>query len=249
LVGKSIIPNYYLKRQGTFIEYFQNGHRRSIINYEKGDVTGDETWYYPNGKLYYISHYDKDKRNKIVSEARDSTGKVLADSGKGNWIVYDRDFKKITGQGPINNGVEDGEWKGIAFDSVKYVCLYKDGKATAGTSYMPSGKVIQFTQGEIEPVPIGGMGKFYEYIGRNVHYPKVAKQNGVQGKVFVTFVIEKDGRLVDARILRGIGSGCDEEAIKVIRAAAPWNPGYQFGVPVRVQYTVPLSFKLQRDNY
>src|SRR3569833_3200662 len=103
LVGKSMVANYYLKRQGTFIEYFQNGHRKSVVNYEKDDVSGDETWYYPNGKLYYISHYDKERKNNVLSEARDSTGRILVDSGKGNWAIYDRDFKKVTSHGPIYN--------------------------------------------------------------------------------------------------------------------------------------------------
>jgi len=105
-----------------------------------------------------------------------------------------------------------------------------------------------FTAVENEPAPAGGMGKFYEYLGKNIRYPAVAKENGTQGKVFLTFVVEKDGSLTDVKVLRGIGSGCDEEAMRVLRAAPRWKPGIQNGRPVRVQYNVPISFTLQQED-
>lgn len=249
LVGKSLISNYNLRRQGTFIEYFPNGRRKSVTNYENGNVKGDEVYYYPNGKLYYVSKFDYDKRLYIVSEARDSTGKILADSGKGTWIVYDKNFKTIEGEGPIVNGLKDGGWSGTVFDSVRYVCMFKDGKGTTGISYLPSGKMCQFAQAEVEPAYPGGIAKFYQYIGQNVHYPAVAKENNIQGKVFITFFIEKNGALTNVSLLRGIGSGCDDEALRVIEASPNWIPGYMYGMPARMQYNVPISFILQTNSH
>jgi TonB family protein len=88
----------------------------------------------------------------------------------------------------------------------------------------------------------GGIEKFYEFIKATLKYPETAKQNGVKGKVFLTFVVEKDGSLNNIKVLRGIGSGCDEEAVRVIKASPKWKPGTQNGNIVRQQYTVPISF-------
>ncbi|HWD88858.1 MAG TPA: TonB family protein [Mucilaginibacter sp.] len=105
-----------------------------------------------------------------------------------------------------------------------------------------------FTAVEQEPTPAGGIQKFYEYLAKNIRYPAVAKENNVQGKVFLTFVVEKDGSITDVKVLRGIGNGCDEEAVRVLRNAPKWKPGIQNGRPVRVQYQVPVSFALQQED-
>jgi len=91
----------------------------------------------------------------------------------------------------------------------------------------------------------GGEAKMYGYIGKNIEYPRMAKESGISGRVFVTFVVEKNGAVTDVQILRGIGGGCDEEAVRVIRSMPKWKPGKQRGKPVRVQYRMPIKFTLQ----
>ena len=105
-----------------------------------------------------------------------------------------------------------------------------------------------FTAVEKDPAFKGGIENFYAYLRKNVRYPAVAKENNVQGKVFLTFVVEKDGSLTDIKVVRGIGSGCDDEAIRVLKASPHWQPGIQNGRPVRVQYTMPISFTLTTDD-
>jgi protein TonB len=73
----------------------------------------------------------------------------------------------------------------------------------------------------------------------------MAKESGIQGTVYVTFVVEKDGSITDVRVLRGIGGGCDEEAVRVVKNSPKWSPGKQRGKPVRVQYNLPVKFILQ----
>jgi len=247
LVGKSLIPNYYLKRQGMFIEYYPNGRRRRIENYENNVQTGDVTSYYPNGKFYCSYNFDKDSKQYLMTAASDSTGAMLAESGNGIWIEYDDNFKFVKSKGSILNGLKEGEWQGTPNDSVTYVCTYSKGNSISGTSHTKSGKEYHFAKDIILPEYKGGMAKFYKYLGQNIHYPRVAKENNVQGKVFLTFFIEKDGRLTDINILRGIGSGCDEEALRVLKESPNWLPGYEYGMPVRVKYNVPISFSLQNN--
>lgn len=101
-----------------------------------------------------------------------------------------------------------------------------------------------FTIVEENPTPVGGFKAFYDYVSKNLHYPRKAKQLGIEGRVFVQFVVEKDGSLTDIQVIKGIGGGCDEEAVRVIREAPKWNPGKQRGRPVRVRMILPVVFKL-----
>lgn len=91
----------------------------------------------------------------------------------------------------------------------------------------------------------GGEEKFNQFLADSLKYPELARESGIQGRVFVTFVVEKDGSVSDARVLRGIGGGCDEEALRVINLMPRWNPGRQRGQPVRVQYNLPIKFTLE----
>ena len=87
--------------------------------------------------------------------------------------------------------------------------------------------------------------KLFKYLSENLEYPVIARENGITGRVIITFVVEKDGSITDVKVLRGIGGGCDEVAQEVIEGMPKWNPGKQRGRPVRVQFTLPVAFTLQ----
>ena len=91
----------------------------------------------------------------------------------------------------------------------------------------------------------GGEGKLMEYVAKNIKYPQIARETGIQGRVFVGFVVEPDGSISNVKLLRGIGGGCDEEAMRVIKSLPKWKPGKQRGKAVRVSYQIPVFFKLQ----
>ena len=97
---------------------------------------------------------------------------------------------------------------------------------------------------EDQPEPQGGMQAFYEFVGKNMKYPSQARRMGVEGKVFVQFVVDKDGSLSDVKAIKGIGAGCDEEAVRVVKSAPKWKPGKQRGKAVRVRMVLPITFKL-----
>ena len=100
---------------------------------------------------------------------------------------------------------------------------------------------------ENEPEFSGGKDSLYAYIARNIVYPEAAKKEKIEGRVFVTFIVEKDGQVSSAKLLRDIGGGCGEEAIRVVKSMPKWKPGTQRGNPVRFQFNLPVSFMLGKD--
>ena len=102
-----------------------------------------------------------------------------------------------------------------------------------------------FTVVEQMPMYPGGDAALMGYLRDNIHYPTVAAENGVQGRVVVGFVVERDGSITDVKILRGVDPSLDREAMRVVKSMPRWNPGKQNGSAVRVKYQVPVSFRLQ----
>ena len=93
--------------------------------------------------------------------------------------------------------------------------------------------------------PDGGMAGLMKYLSGAIRYPAIAAENGVQGRVTVQFVVNRDGSIVDAQVVRGVDPYLDKEALRVINSMPKWKPGMQRGKPVRVRYTVPVNFRLQ----
>ena len=109
--------------------------------------------------------------------------------------------------------------------------------------------VYDFTQNAPEGMEApgfpGGTEAFYKYLSENIHYPEQAKAAGIQGRVVVGFVVMDDGSIVNVEVQRGIGGGCDEEAVRVVKAMPKWQPAVYNGKPCNVHYSLPVSFKLQ----
>lgn len=102
-----------------------------------------------------------------------------------------------------------------------------------------------FTIVEEMPEFPGGMQKLADYLAKNIKYPQMARESGIQGRVFVNFVVEPDGHVSNVNVMRSLGGGCDEEAMRVVKAMPKWKAGKQRGKPVRVSYILPVNFKLQ----
>lgn len=102
-----------------------------------------------------------------------------------------------------------------------------------------------FTIVEEMPSFPGGEAKLFEYLGKNIKYPQIAKEAGISGIVYVTFVVDSNGNITEVQVLRGIGGGCDEEATRVVKNMPKWQPGKQRGKPVKVRYNLPIRFSLK----
>ena len=119
------------------------------------------------------------------------------------------------------------------------------------------GEMPEITTGEVEgesdvyqiveqmPEFPGGEAELFHYISKNIHYPQEAKEKGIQGRVFIGFIVEKDGSISNVRNLRGVDSELDAEAIRVIQSLPKWKPGKNNGEFVRVSYQIPIFFKLE----
>jgi len=133
-------------------------------------------------------------------------------------------------------------------DYFSYVFTAGD-KHMTGNSYSDPAKAYNaetgvYTVVEQMPEYPGGMNAMMSYLSSNITYPQQAKNDTVTGRVFINFIIEKDGSVTNVKVLRGIGSGCDEEAVRVISSMPKWKPGVQNGEAVRVSYNIPIKFAL-----
>ena len=118
------------------------------------------------------------------------------------------------------------------------VVIYEDPEEEEDADYIWEGII------EEQPAPVGGMAAFQQFLRKNLKYPNQARRMGIEGKVFVQFVVDKDGSLNDVKVLKGIGAGCDEEAVRVLKKHPKWSPGKQRGRAVRVRMVIPIFFKL-----
>ena len=99
----------------------------------------------------------------------------------------------------------------------------------------------------VEDMPSFPGGNVSKWIAKNVKYPVLAMENGIQGKVFIQFVIERDGSITDVKVARGVDASLDKEAVRVVQSMPKWKPGKQRGKPVRVAYTLPINFQLSNN--
>lgn len=98
---------------------------------------------------------------------------------------------------------------------------------------------------DVVPEFPGGQDSMYKFIYANLKYPKKAKEKGIEGKVYIQFVVEADGSLSNIKVLKGLGYGCDEEAMRIIKKMPKWVPGGQNGKKVPVKFNLPIKFELK----
>jgi len=236
------IPLNPLTFEGTCVRYFQNGKRKSVINYLHGYKLGSTILYYPNGKLYAIENYSTDGKCKLI-ECRDSLGNVLAGNGEGKWIKYDDSVHLKLEEGSVKDSLENGEWQGHLGDTARYVINYKQGIPGSGTGYDASNKAYPFTDFYVQP---SFKGSITGFLSKNLHYPNEDAKNKVQGKVIVQFIIEKNGTPANFKVLRAPDDALGNEAIRVLSLSL-WNPQMLYGMPVQSYFTFPISFAT-KDN-
>ncbi|GAB3300773.1 energy transducer TonB [Hymenobacter tenuis] len=121
------------------------------------------------------------------------------------------------------------------------------GGSSHDTVELPAAPAVNqpFVHVEVMPEFAGGVAALTKYLQRQLHYPPQALKAGVEGKVYISFTVNADGSITDVDVLKGLGYGTDEEASRVIRQMPAWKPGYQNNHPVRVRYTLPITFQYE----
>lgn len=229
--------------QGKRIDYYTGGKMKMVSNYKRGEEIGSKELYYPNGNLYTVTMLDNN--TVYLKKCIDSVGNVLADKGNGKWIDFDNFFASKT-EGQVINGKREGEWTEITKTGEKNTGTYKDGLLVSGD--LLNADTLIYEHPDVPPTFDGGESGFNKFLSRTIRYPAVARQNNIQGRVIASFIVERDGSITHLRIIRGIGSGCDEEVIRVISLSPPWKPGHLNGKLVRVKYALPVAFALQEEK-
>ncbi len=227
--------------------YYVNG---SIATYSKkveeenNKVTETMKWF-ANGLLASMSirtENEKGLTERFIA-VWDTLGNQLVKNGIGNCQFYEKDGNDLfIHAGLIQDGFKEGKWIGNRRGEVVYEENYEKGKCIKGFSFA-NGQTFEYADPQINAEFIGGIPSFAKHIQKNLKYPAPAQRANVQGKVYVQFTVCTDGTLCDYNVLKSVGFGCDEEAIRVIQlSSGKWAPGKLRGKIIKTKFVLPINY-------
>lgn len=262
----------YLTTDGARVrqEYYENGKKvgPELMYNKNGAVTNKTddfadkqviTSWYPTGQIRQIRTVYKfspatPNRPDQLAGFWDEKGHQTVDNGNGRVTLQSKvtsrgDTAKSTQlveEGSYQDGFKQGSWTGRYTDnSYFYRETYDKGACTGGKAVKAGADTIRYSGLETQPEFAGGMQGLGQFLAQNLRYPADAQRARVQGRVFTSFVIGVNGDVEHVQVLRGLGFGCDEETVRVIKAmSGQWKPGVQRGEKVRVKYNLPINFNL-----
>lgn len=233
-------------REGESCFYHENGNLRTKATYQRGSIMGEVLSYYPDKKMQSMEVHSELNKYRLLNYW-DSLGNQIIKDGSGFCRCV---FNIIAGQekleiGKLQDSLRDSVWVGIRKNGRKYYEeIYDRGKFISGISFDDEEKKYEYNKIEEMGAPEGGLEQAYAHIRTQMRYPAKARKAGIEGKVYVEFIIEKDGSISNVKIVKGIGAGCDEVAINAVKTLPPWIPARQRGQLVRQKMVLPLAFKL-----
>jgi periplasmic protein TonB len=181
-----------------------------------------------SGLIYKETYYSAYKKRII-----DGKEKVYYENGQ---LKSDVDYREGKLNGYILTYWESGK--------AKRIDKYKNDKFIEGKCFSREGNdTTYFKYSEMPEFP-GGESELYKFINNNIVYPQLAKETGIMGTVYISFIVTREGKIKRIRLLRGIGGGCDEESLRIINMMPDWKPGKIDGVAASVQYNIPFKFTL-----
>ena len=217
------------------------------------------TSWYANGQMKQNWFADRPQGVTLGVSERvgivwDSTGQQLVKDGNGRAVYVEtmRSRKDTTQrthyreEGLYEGGLKQGIWTGRYADgSYLYEERYDKGICQGGKALTAGQDTVRYTIPQQPPEFAGGMPGLGQFLAQNLRYPAVAQKAGVQGRVFVSFVVCQDGTLCDYEVLKGVHPQVDQEAVRVVKAmSGRWKPCSQRGKPMRVKYNMPINFSL-----
>lgn len=235
--GDSISKSLFYDQTGTL--------ESEMLTNELSDK-GTITYYYPNGSKKEIQVFDFNRSPKKwfvqVLQFWDTQNKHMVINGNGSYLI-ENENEKISGK--IKNGNRIGTWTVIDKKAqVTEIEHYNnEGDFLEGTRTEKDGNAIIYTELESEAKPKNGFQHFDNYIGRNFKFTPEALKNKISGKVILEFTVETNGKISQLRIIKGLGYGLDEEAIRVISSYESWIPARQNGKAVKAKLALPLNLR------
>lgn len=240
----------YIKHEGPFMYYYENGKRKLTCTYKNGEKIDKQYEWYDNGGLKLEGEFIINKKEKTtdykINQSWDVNNNQTVINGNG---IYEKtedinnqdlgDINSFSEKGEIKNGVRNGVWTGKSTElKATFIENYENGKCISGLSTDENDLKYKYTEVFQKAAPKNGMDSFYSYIGHNFNIPKV---EGLAGRIYLTFIVDKEGKLKDPIVLRDIGFETGKEALRIINEAKKWIPGKVRGIAVRVLYSIPIT--------
>lgn len=236
--------NEFCNPIGLELRYYETGEKKESIRYGEQGKSGPYATWYENGNnqiegTYQVIGKNESKVNLLKIDQFWAEDQVqMVKDGNGTYELHNEEG---INKGIIKDGLKDGVWSGTDTKyKYSYAEKYANGKLTAGVSTDRDSIKHIYHQVEIKPEYVGGINEFYKFISKNFKIPDLP---GLQGKLFISFVIQKDGSLDDIKILRSLGRQLDEEGYRVLSISPPWKPGELRGIKVRVRYSLPITIQ------
>lgn len=231
-----------LAMEGNYSFNLKNGEWKEY-DYNGKDVIKE--YNYKNDTLHgpYVEYFSNKKIEK--------KGNYLNGLKQGLWEYYDNDHDLFE-RGSYKNGKENGEWEYYYNGDLIQRYNFDDRKLIENNDHSIQENVIIYDDLknpidtiDVMPVYLGGIGHLYHFIANEIEYPRIARDNGIEGTVFVQLIIDESGNVKSAKVYRGIGGGCDEEAVRVLLlTSGKWVPAYDDGKPVEMKYTQAIKYAL-----
>ncbi len=239
-----------MRKIGTVIHYYENGTKKEISNYVESHLSGKQFKWYENGSIESEKEFSYDKVKNKTSEKIiqywNTEKKQIVIDGNGIYEALTEDaiegFEKngqIYEKGEIKNGLKHGKWIGHStYPKISFTEEYDNGKLLNGISIDEENNQYTYTEVKQEPTPAKGMNDFYRYVGKKYNAPNI---RGFSGKIYITFIVDKAGKLTEAKLVRDAGYGTGAEALRVINEAKDWKPGKKRGISSRFFYSLPIT--------
>ncbi len=241
-------------KTGPFFYFYENGKRKSIINYENNIPVGTYYEFHKNGEKK-LEGVLVDKKENVIPNVQIKNGwneNGIQTIKEGNGFFEEsycegslrfNDFERDFGSGKILNDLKDSIWTGYNEKTkISYRENYKNGELLEGVSIDSNKVEYKYTiLSYIPPIPKKGMNDFFKYISKNFNIPN---KDGLNGKIYVSFVVDVDGKLTDFKVVRNdIGYGTGEQAIRVLKSYENWIPAVQRGRKVSCSFTLPINIQ------
>ncbi len=237
-------------KHGSFTFFYEGGRTKEIGRFSKDRKLGYVTSWYENGVVEKTLKYFVDESKFAMKDSfqivnyRDASGQLIVENGKG-YCSCRLSGDDLVERGKVVNGYRDSTWQFFINDTLKYEEEFDMNRFVKGKSYY-NGTEIAYTKREVQAEMPGGLPALMEFLRKNIRYPVEAKRMGVQGRVFIKFIVDKNGNIIDPEVTKGVHKSLDQEALRVVRLLKKWTPGKLRGVPVKSQFVIPINFALDR---